>query len=94
MEGRLEATVPPRPCRAGRRSTGFPAREMLPGSLPPAPKSAAVSWLTAPVLLSFLSATVCFLRAFYYLAPLVSDLVAFLSSRINSFSCTPLLPLR
>lgn len=51
-------------------------------------------WLTAPVLFSSLLATVCFLRAFYYLAPLVSDLVAFLSSRINSFSCTPLLPLR
>lgn len=47
-----------------------------------------------PILLSSLLATVCFLRAFYYLAPLVSDLVAFLSSRINSFSCTPLLPLR
>lgn len=51
-------------------------------------------WLTSPVLLSSLPAPVCFLRALYYLAPLVSDLVAFLSSRINSFSCTPLLPLR
>lgn len=44
--------------------------------------------LFSPVL------TVCFLRAFYYMAPLVSDLVAFLSSRNNSFSRTPLLPLR
>lgn len=45
-------------------------------------------------LLFFLRLTVCFLRAFYYLAPLVSDLVAFLSSCTNSFSRTPLLPLR
>ena len=62
------------------KSCSPPPRPPCPGSL--------------RLFFSFLSATVCFLRAFYYLAPLVSDLVAFLSSRINSFSCTPLLPLR
>lgn len=98
LAGRLAVTIPPR---------ALPAwlQEHLCVSSPQPQGNG--SWLLSscpttswsipglpPVLLSSLPATVCFLRAFYYLAPLVSDLVAFLSSRINSFSCTPLLPLR
>lgn len=68
----------------------FLLHHQTPGSLA---ASQPEPWLTKAVL-SSLPTTVCFLRAFYYLAPLVSDLVAFLSSCANSFSCTPLLPLR
>lgn len=96
LEDGLAVTIPPRALPGRLWEHGNP---VSPERCPPAPQplareQLAVPWLTAPVLLSSLPATVCFLRAFYYLAPLVSDLVAFLSSRINSFSCTPLLPLR
>lgn len=71
-----------------------------PSGLWPFPSPRTGPWLLGRLTLAYhpvfssLLATVCFLRAFYYLAPLVSDLVAFLSSCINSFSCTLLLPSR